>query len=142
MPPERKRGAMNGIEYSDFRIQAMMQGTRRSNRNVGILERLWQDLPDARETLRPYVEKGKSFRNECGCVMGGVFLIVALATLIADNLFCHRISGRGLLASALRESAFVFGTSMVGKTIGIGVARMRLALLYRELRIRYGIEGG
>jgi hypothetical protein len=120
----------------------MVQGTIRSSTNAGMLERLWRDLPAERERLRPYIEKGKSFRKDCGCVMGGVSMVGALVLLILDGLFFHRISGRGVLTSTLRGSALVFGASIVGKTIGIGVARLRLALIYRDLRIRYGIEGG
>jgi hypothetical protein len=119
----------------------MIQGAIRSTRNVGVLEQLWRALPDEREKLRPYVEKAKSYRNECGCAMGGIFLIGALALLILDGLSFHGISGGGWLARALCGSAFVFGASILGKAIGIGVARMRLALVYRKVRIRYHIEG-
>jgi len=105
------------------------------------LERLWQALPNERDKLRPYIERAKFYRNECGCIMGGTFFVGALAPLICDVLFLHQIGGGGWFGTALRGAAFVFGVSMLGKVIGIGIARMRLALTYRELRIRYRLDG-
>ena len=119
----------------------MIHSATRSTSSRSILERLWQTLPDERENLRPYVEKAKSYRNECGCELGGVFLVGALAFLLFDIIFIHRISGGGWLAGTLHGSAFVLGTSILGKAIGIGVARMRLAMVYRGLRNRYRIVG-
>jgi VIT1/CCC1 family predicted Fe2+/Mn2+ transporter len=104
------------------------------------LERLWQALPNERDTLHPYVEKAKGYRNECGCMMGGAFFIGALTLLICDFLFFHQIVGGNWLAAVLRIAAFVLGASMLGKAIGISIARIRLALTYRELRLRYPVE--
>jgi hypothetical protein len=106
------------------------------------LERLWQALPNERDALRPYVEKAKGYRNECGCMMGGAFFIGAFTLLICDFLFFHQIVGGNWLAAVLRTAAFVLGASMLGKAIGIGIARIRLALTYRELRLRYPLEAG
>ena|ERR1700741_3508551 len=104
------------------------------------LERLWQALPNERDALRPYVEKAKAYRNECGCIMGGAFFIGALAFLICDFLFFHQMVGGSWVVATLRGAAFVLSASMLGKAIGIGIARIRLALIYRELRLRYRIE--
>jgi hypothetical protein len=41
----------------------------------------------------------------------------------------------------LRASAFVFGAAAVGKLTGISIARIRLARLYRHLRVKYNLEG-
>ena len=38
-------------------------------------------------------------------------------------------------------AALVFGAGILGKIIGIAIARIRLGLLYRELRIRFSAEG-
>jgi hypothetical protein len=114
-----------------------IQGAVRSTGNAAILERLWRRLPHERENLRPHIEKARSYRNECGCAMGGVFLIAALVLVTLDGVFFHRLSGRGWFTEALRGSAVVFGAGIFGKAIGIGFARTRLALVYRTVRIRY-----
>jgi hypothetical protein len=106
----------------------MTNATARSTRNTSILDRLWIDLPAEREALRPYIERSKSLRNDCGCAMGGGFLTGALLIVILDGLFFHRITGRGLLNSGLRGTALAFGASVAGKVIGIGVARLRLGM--------------
>jgi hypothetical protein len=118
----------------------MIRGAIQSTTNAMFLERLWQTLPNERDALRPYVEKAKAYRNECGCIMGGAFFIGALTLLICDFLFFHQIVGENWLVAALRIAAFVLGISMLGKVIGISIARIRLALTYRELRLRYPRE--
>jgi len=42
----------------------------RRNASSETLSRLWAEFPAERETLRPYVDRAKSYRNECGCAMG------------------------------------------------------------------------
>jgi hypothetical protein len=117
-----------------------MKQSNRSTGHIDILQRLWRALPEETDKLRPYVEKVKSYRNECGCAMGGVFLIGSLLLLVVDGLFFNGIIGGHWLTTALRGTAFAFGASIAGKATGIGVARIRLALMYRELRIRYDTE--
>ncbi|MGB6415544.1 MAG: hypothetical protein WBF50_02965, partial [Pseudolabrys sp.] len=87
------------------------------------------------------IEKAKAYRNACGCVMGGVFFVGALVLLILDGLFSHQITNGSWVAATLRGAAFVFVASLAGKAIGIGIARLRLVLTYRELRIRYPMNG-
>jgi len=47
----------------------------------------------------------------------------------------------GLILQLFAGAAFVFGSAVVGKLTGMGIARLRLALLYRDLRIRFPLEG-
>jgi hypothetical protein len=119
----------------------MIQGAIPLAKQVGILERLWRDLPAERGKLRPYFEKAKSYRQECGCALGGIFLMVALALAILDHFYLHQMSSASLPITALRGLAFAFGASILGKAIGIGIARIRLRLIYRTLRIRYRSQG-
>ena len=122
---------------------ATIAGAKRgANGRETILERLWRSLPEERETLRPFVERAKAHRNACGCAMGGVFLVGAVVLLIIDGLFFHVIGGRHWAMVALLGAGFAFGAGILGKLIGIGIARVRLALVHRELRIRYHMQGG
>jgi hypothetical protein len=106
-----------------------------------ILERLLAARPDRRDALRPYVRKVKALRNECGCAMSGAFLVGAIGLLIVHYLFLPDIVRLSLLGEVLAGTAFVIGAGMIGKAVGIGIARLRLALLYRGLRNRYRGEG-
>jgi hypothetical protein len=117
----------------------MIRSAMSSESSESVLEQIWKTSPDEREKLRPYVERAKSYRNECGCEMGGVFFTGAVVIVILDLFLIHGISGGGWLTGALRGSAFVFCASLLGKAIGIGVARLRLALMYKELRHQYRI---
>jgi hypothetical protein len=72
---------------------------------------------------------------------GGVFFVGALVLLILDGLFSHQITNGSWVAATLRGAAVAFVASLLGKAIGIGIARLRLVLTYRELRIRYPMNG-
>jgi hypothetical protein len=106
-----------------------------------ILERLLAARPDRRDALRPYVQKVKALRNECGCAMSGAFLTGAIGLVIVRHLFLPHIFPMSLVGEVLAAAAFVIGAGMIGKAMGIAVARLRLALLYRGLRNRYRGEG-
>lgn len=100
------------------------------------LERLLQSLPADRENLRPYVDRAKVYRNECGCSMGGAFMVISLGLLITRFLL-DGIGKGNVLIGLFWGTLFVFSASLIGKLIGIGVARIRLALLYRHLHRIY-----
>lgn len=111
-------------------------------KKVAFPERLWLRLPEERPKLRPYLEKAKSLRSECGCTMGGIFLTAAFVFLILDSLYFHEIRSAGWLTTLLRGTALVLGANILGKVIGIALARVRLGLVYRELRLQYPMERG
>jgi hypothetical protein len=70
--------------------------------------------------------------DECGCTMGGIFLVAA--TILAIAYFI--IAGGLTIGSALLAIAVVFVASLVGKAIGLGLARIRLLRLRRVLSAR------
>ena len=72
--------------------------------------------------------------------MGGAFAIGSMALLILRGVFFSHTGGHWFVA-VLQGTAFVFGACILGKGTGIGIARIRLGLLYRELRLRYHSEG-
>jgi hypothetical protein len=106
-----------------------------------ILENLLRLRPQDRDTLHRYVQRAKVYRNECGCAMSGVFLVAASAFLAFDFLWFRGPVHDGLILQLFAGAAFVFGSAVVGKLTGKGIARLRLALLYRDLRIRFPLEG-
>jgi hypothetical protein len=107
-----------------------------------ILERLLRSRPEARNRLLPYVRRAKTFHNECGCAMSGAFLVAALSLAFIHRLYWRNPFQAGVLAQLAVYVAFVLAAGFVGKLVGISVARIRLALLYRDLRNRFPIDGG
>ena len=75
-------------------------------------------------------------------MMGGIFLVATFICLILDGLYFHEISSAGWMTTLLRGTALVFGASILGKAIGIAIARLRLGLVHREVRLRYPMERG
>ena len=106
-----------------------------------ILRHLWVAFPAEHETLRVYGNRAKSYRNDCGCAMGGVFVVITLAVLILYGFVYHLFDLRHLLHDAVSAVACLFSAAILGKLVGIGIARTRLVLLGRELLRRYSSWG-
>lgn len=106
-----------------------------------ILDYLLQTRPDKREELLPYVAKVKQYSNECGCSLGGKFLGAAFLLCALRFLLAGPAAFRNPARQFLFAILFVFFASMAGKLIGIGLAKLRLAHLHRQLIQRYGLKG-
>lgn len=107
-----------------------------------IFDYLLQSHPEERENLRPYLDRAKAYRNDCGCSMGGAFLLGALVLLGFHGFLFQGFERVGWLPEVLWGIAFIFCAGVVGKLIGIGIARIRLALLHRQLRLTYSVKRG
>jgi hypothetical protein len=114
----------------------------RRNPSSEILSRLWAEFPAERESLRPYADRAKSYRNDCGCAMGGKFTLAALAGLILYGFAYHGFRVEHWLLETAKAVGCLWGAALLGKLTGIGLARIRLARLGRELRSRYRMQGG
>ena len=107
------------------------------SRTESVLDQLLRSRPDERERFLPYVQRAKALHGECGCSLGGAFALTALLALVVDRLRFGVVLQGGLIRSLLLGAALVFAAGLTGKLIGVGVARLRLALLYRHLRAQY-----
>ncbi len=67
--------------------------------------------------------------DECGCRMAGVFLAGAAGLTVAYLLAVQRLS----LASSLLALGFVFAMTLLGKLVGLSMARVRLLSLRRSV---------
>jgi hypothetical protein len=105
------------------------------------IDRLWRLLPEERPRLRPYVERAEAYRKDCGCSMGGAFLVGSFGLVILDGVLFGGFARGSVLTVVLRGAAWVFGATIIGKLVGIGIARFRLTRLYRRLRVEYHVEG-
>jgi hypothetical protein len=69
------------------------------------------------------------YNRECGCSLGGLFMVAALLAAVAFIVvtadFSIGVAGAGI--------AFVIVTSLLGKVLGLVVASVRLGMLRRSL---------
>jgi hypothetical protein len=72
--------------------------------------------------------------------MGGIFVVGALALLILYGFVYRGFSIEHWLRDAVGAAACLCGAALIGKLIGIGLARARLMFLGRELRRRYRLQ--
>ena len=89
-----------------------------------------------RQALAPYVARAEKLRSECGCALGGAFAAIVLLAAIAGAIARHtdiESPGRAVCAAV----AAIFMAGILGKGVGISLARIRLHLLYRELKHVY-----
>jgi VIT1/CCC1 family predicted Fe2+/Mn2+ transporter len=106
------------------------------------LEQLLRAHPEQQERLRPFVDRAKRYSNECGCSMGGAFLAAALVGVLMYDIWNSLPSGLHLVIAIVEQSAFLLMAGALGKLAGIGLARIRLWLMYRDLAARYLVGGG
>ena len=107
-----------------------------------VLERLLRSRPEARNKLQPYVRRAKAYHNECGCAMSGAFLVAALVLVLIHSVYWRNFVEIGLLTQIVLYAAFVLAAGFAGKLAGIAIARLRLALLYCDLRNQFPLDGG
>lgn len=89
-------------------------------------------LPDGDPWTAEIRSRIARLASECGCTMGGIFLAAAMAAAVAYFVITAALD----FGSMLLAIGFVFGASVVGKFVGLGVARIRLLLLRRALSAR------
>jgi hypothetical protein len=72
------------------------------------------------------------YNRECGCSLGGLFMVAALlaafAYIVVSADFSIGAAGAGI--------AFVIVSSLLGKALGLAVASVRLEMLRRSLSRR------
>lgn len=80
-----------------------------------------------------YASKINEYSNECGCSMGAVFLFGAIVIFIC--LFFINTGWRNghLFKYIWQRLLFIFLSATVGKIFGIGIARIKLVMLYYSL---------
>ena len=98
----------------------------RAAQRVDALARLLPDSDPGKAMIRASIAR---LGNECGCRMGGAFLIAASLLVAAYTVFFGELGVRLVLLGF----AFVFVTSMLGKLTGMLIAVARLAVISRRL---------
>jgi hypothetical protein len=111
------------------------------NKAALAIDQLFHSSPEAREWLGPYMKRIETYSHECGCSMGASFLVAALGLVLVHCFLAKDSCRTNMFTDALRGIVFVFFASVAGKLLGILLARVRLALLYRYLITEFRIEG-
>jgi hypothetical protein len=70
--------------------------------------------------------------NECGCALGGVFLVAATLLVAAYTVFFDAFGARLVVLGVV----FVFAASLVGKLVGVLIAVTRLTVIRQRLAAR------
>jgi len=110
-------------------------------KNTFKIENLLSSFPNDRQEIHLHVDRLKKYKDECGCSMGAKFLIASMGIFIIYFFHSHHFGIVDLLQQILLGIFSIFTSSIVGKIIGIGIARIRLALLYKHLFAKYPISG-
>jgi hypothetical protein len=105
------------------------------------LPRALNAYPDHTTHILQETERIQQLREECGCSMGAKFMISSFAFLGIFFLFFAELTFPNVLIDIVFGLLFVFIASAVGKIIGIGLAKLRLAGLYRSLKASYPLGG-
>lgn len=100
--------------------------------NLAEVDALLRRLPDGDSYKASAQKRAAALDHECGCAIGGRFLIVA-AILAAGYVLSNQHLTIGTLLAA---AGFVFAAAIAGKLIGMVVARIRMRLLHREVSVR------
>ena len=94
---------------------------------------LLNSFPTDREERSRYLENAKQYSTECGCSLGAKFLATSFGVFMIYVFLSNDFGIASLVKYILLGTVFVFTSGIAGKLIGIGVARIKLVLLYRDL---------
>ena len=80
-----------------------------------------------------YAEKIKKYSTECGCSMGAAFLFASAG--ISGYWFFIHVGWKNihLFQFAWQGALFILVSALMGKGLGIGIARIKLLILYYSL---------
>lgn len=100
------------------------------NKIVFNIQLLLQDLSlDSKDKAR-YAEKISRYNKECGCALGSFFAVISMIIFTNYIIFSsHKIGW----ASFVYGFIFIMLSSALGKLSGIGLAKIKLILLYQFL---------
>lgn len=87
---------------------------------------------DSKEKIQ-YVEKIKKYKTECGCSLGAKFLFGSGLLYIAYIIFLNDNKSLSFFKAAIVGLLFIFFLSIVGKLLGIGIAKIKLKILYKSM---------
>lgn len=104
------------------------------------IESLLNDFPDENKNKSFYAERIKKYSNECGCSLGAKFLAASVSGTPLYLFLFHDGKNTGMIKISLMVLLIIFISGITGKLIGIGIAKIKLLLLYRYLLHKRNIK--
>jgi len=101
------------------------------------INRLIELFPDDREQLVAAADRAARLSHACGCAEGAIAMTIAMILAAAYYAWPGRGASGAMRVSVLWAIPFILTAAALGKLIGIGVAKLRLALIYRRLYAKY-----
>ena len=74
------------------------------------------------------------YRTECGCSLSASFLMLAIVGVSIYVYLSYETNELELLELSLYSIGFIFLSAFIGKALGLGLAKIKLNLLYKELQ--------
>lgn len=94
------------------------------------IESLLQGLSLESMDKARYAERVSRYRKECGCSSGGIFAAIAMVIFTVYIIFGSYPIGLDTFSYGF---IFIMLSSAFGKLAGIGIAKIKLILLYKFL---------
>lgn len=95
----------------------------------GEINLLLNTIPDTQVDRGYYTEKVRKYSNACGCDTGAAFLFASLI------FYAFREWDKeSLLKFIVNGFVFIFLFAFLGKIVGLGIARIKLVMLYYSLK--------
>lgn len=104
------------------------------------LEKILDAHPNQRAEILPSLHKANQYSTDCGCAMGARFLGASFLFFAISFVSAHNFEFVNILKQIGLGLLLIFAASIAGKLVGIGIAKIRLRLLYRQLAARYPIS--
>jgi len=105
------------------------------------MQRALNLYPEHSSHILQDMERIKQLSTECGCSMGAKFMLVSTGIVGIYIVFFNKFVFPKILMDILIGFTIIFVSSMIGKMLGIGLAKLRLTQLYRSLQSKYPIQG-
>lgn len=105
------------------------------------LPRVLKAYPEQTSHILHELERIKQLSAECGCAMGAKFMLGSAGVVGIYFVFFSEIVFPKILIDVFIGFIIIFVSSAAGKILGIGLAKLRLAQVYKSLRARYPIQG-
>ena len=84
----------------------------------------------------------EKYQHDCGCGMGAAFFIASIVLYLSYLLLMPGATGIGIVHGTVIGVITAFASSLSGKLLGVGIARIRLTLLIRSLQTKRHTQGG
>gem|GEM_PF-3782783 len=105
------------------------------NQNKQIYELVYS-LPMSEELRKQYIDTIDQLTKECGCAMGANFTALSLILITIDCIFFYHFQWNTVLVRIITYVSFILILTLMGKLLGLLVARIKKYRLYKALQTK------